>query len=410
MATETKRLKSQRCDILVATPGRLLDHIGSSGLGLKLSDLKILVLDEADRMLDMGFRRDIEQIKASLPDRSKKPYQSLLFSATYTDPILKVADVRPDNNVLINTIPESEQNTHQHVRQESQVASMHDLLPLTLIHILKERQLNPGAAKVIVFFPTARATGLAYNVLTALSAQTNIGPVWEIHSRKSQSSRVKSADQFRAAKEGVLLSSDVAARGVDFPNVTLVIQTGLPASAEQYIHRLGRTARAGKEGRGLILLADWESFFLQDREMKALPLAPLENEAVINADLPQGRALVDEAMAKVDVESKGQAYQAALGYYKDTVRKAMKWDNVKIVALMNQYAQEVLLYRDPVTGGTTPGLQAKVVGKMGLRGTPGLNVEKGPSGAPGGTSGGPNGGRGGSAQRGRGGAGRGGFR
>ena len=83
MNAETKRLNSQRCDILVATPGRLLDHINNGGLREKLSDLKILVLDEADRMLDMGFRNELEKIKANLPDRRQKPRQSLLFSATY---------------------------------------------------------------------------------------------------------------------------------------------------------------------------------------------------------------------------------------------------------------------------------------------------------------------------------------
>ena len=94
--------------------------------------------------------------------------------------------------------------------------------------------------------------------------------VFEIHSRKSQAARTKAADQFRASKSAVMMSSDVTARGMDFPDVTFVIQIGLPSSREQYVHRLGRTGRAGKSGEGLLILADFEKYIL--RSMKDLPL------------------------------------------------------------------------------------------------------------------------------------------
>ena len=102
-------------------------------------------------------------------------------------------------------------------------------------------------------YSTARATGLAAELFVAMGR-----PVTEIHSRKSQSARTKAADMFRAASSGVMMSSDVSARGLDYPDVTLVIQIGLPSTREQYIHRLGRTARAGKSGEGLLLLAPHE--------------------------------------------------------------------------------------------------------------------------------------------------------
>ena len=106
---------------------------------------------------------------------------------------------------------------------------------------------NPVEHKVICFFPTARATQLAAELFQALGK-----PVTEIHSRKSQGHRTKAADAFRESKCGVMMSSDVSARGLDYPDVTLVVQVGLPSSKEQYIHRLGRTARAGKTGEGLL--------------------------------------------------------------------------------------------------------------------------------------------------------------
>ncbi|CAO1630115.1 unnamed protein product [Parajaminaea phylloscopi] len=376
MSAETKRLTANPCNILVATPGRLLDHLNNGNLSSKLSDLCVLVLDEADRMLDMGFRNELEQIKARLPDRRQVHRQSLLFSATYPKTVLQVADVLP-NHQYINTIPEEEQNTHEHVPQVQQVVPMHDVLPATLAHVLQERQNRPGQAKIIAFFPTARATGLAYEVL---SQMPGLGPMWEIHSRRSQGQRARASDEFRKSADGILFSSDVAARGVDFPNVSMVIQSGLPSSSDQYIHRLGRTARAGAAGRGVLILADYERFFLSDRVIKSLPLQPLDAQqtAGIEAALPRCRQITNDALARVSPESKAQAYQAALGYYNSSL-KSLRWTKGDLVQVMNRYASECLLY----PGGNPPGLLAKTVGKMGLRGVPGINVV---SEAPGGPS------------------------
>lgn len=369
MTSEQKRLARDPCNILVATPGRLLDHFNSSGLAQKMTNLTTFVLDEADRMLDMGFRNELEQIKAQLPDRNKKPRQSLLFSATFPKTVLQVADVSP-NHKLINTIPEEEQNTHQHVAQDYQTVPMPDVLPLTLAHIVNERRSRQGTAKIIIFLPTARATQLAFE---AISSVAGIGRAWEIHSRKSQSQRARASEEFRQATEGILFSSDVAARGVDFPNVSLVIQAGLPSSSDQYIHRLGRTARAGAAGRGVLILADFEAAFLNDSTIKTLPLKPLDaaQTATLDALLDQGRRDISAALARVSDESKSQAYQAALGYYNSSL-KLLRWNKDTLVAKMNEYARDSLGYG----GNTSPPLLAKTVGKMGLKGVAGLNVVK----------------------------------
>merc|ERR1719499_2684328 len=117
----------------------------------------------------------------------------------------------------------------------------------------------------MVFFTTARATQL----YSELFCQSRL-PVLEIHSRKSQAHRNRCADQFRSSQSGIIFSSDVSARGLDYPDVTTVIQVGIPSSREQYIHRLGRTGRAGKSGRCILLLHDFEEFFL--RQLQDLPL------------------------------------------------------------------------------------------------------------------------------------------
>ncbi|CAD6967314.1 unnamed protein product [Tilletia controversa] len=379
MKTEERNLATKRCDILVATPGRLLDHLNNtSGMARKFSDLQAYILDEADRMLDMGFRQELAKIGQFLPDRNKVRRQALLFSATIPPGVREVANLDP-NAQYINTLSEEEANTHAHVPQQSVVAGMPDLLPLTLALLLEELERAPTAAKVIVFSPTARAAGLFAEVFRTRAiadvfrqALGNTGTdfsIGEVHSRKSQPQRVKATQEFAAARRGVLFSSDVAARGVDFPGVTAVFQVGLPASPEQYIHRIGRTGRAGATGRGVIVLADFESYFLGKGEMRELPIQTHPGD---NLKLDDSRRAILLALRDVSDESKAQAYQASLGYYKSEMR-SLRWTPAELVSRMNDYAQHALLY-DGGSGSASPPLLAKTVGKMGLRGTPGLNV------------------------------------
>lgn len=183
-----------------------------------------------------------------LSPRSVQKRQSLLFSATIPPGIRETADL-DKNCAFINTLKPGEENTHEHVPQEYMVVSSEDMFAATLSLLQKCFEENPTACKVMIFFTTARLTGLFASLLEMLKAQSSHQDVlksvslFEIHSRKSQSSRVKAATQFSQTKAGILCSSDVTARGVDFPGVTHVFQVGLPASGEQYIHRLGRTAR-----------------------------------------------------------------------------------------------------------------------------------------------------------------------
>ena len=183
-----------------------------------------------------------------MPPRKVQPRQSLLFSATIPPGIREVADLDP-NHVVINTLKPGEENTHEHVPQEYLLVSSVDMFPATVSILEQSFEKDPTASKVILFFPTARLTGLFYSLMQKLQAQSqgnsplsNV-PLFELHSRKSQGMRTKASGDFGKAVKAILCSSDVTARGVDFPGVTQVIQVGLPASGEQYIHRLGRTAR-----------------------------------------------------------------------------------------------------------------------------------------------------------------------
>ncbi|WVR08321.1 hypothetical protein IAU60_005374 [Kwoniella sp. DSM 27419] len=381
MKSEERNLATKRCDVLVATPGRLLDHLtNTAGMADKFAALQVYVLDEADRMLDMGFRQELAKIARFLPDRRKVPRQALLFSATIPPGIREVADLDA-NAQFINTLSEEEANTHAHVPQQHVIASsVTEIFPLTLALVLEELQRAPQTAKIIVFSPTARAAGLAAEVFrsTAIgrvlkAAVGDNGPftIGEVHSRRSQSQRVKATQEFAQTPRGVLFSSDVAARGVDFPGVSAVFQVGLPASPEQYIHRIGRTGRAGAQGRGVIVLTSYESYFLNRGEMRDLPIAPHPGlpQALIDAS---GAAVTQAMVSEVSDESKAQAYSASLGYYKSEL-KNLRWSVADLVQNMNEYAARALLYAGG-KGNLPPPLLAKTVGKMGLKGTPGLNI------------------------------------
>ncbi|KAL9933416.1 hypothetical protein V8E36_007592 [Tilletia maclaganii] len=435
MRTEQNRLLSrQRCDILVATPGRLLDHLQNTpGMQDKFGSLAVYILDEADRMLDMGFRQELAKINALLPDRRTHPRQALLFSATLPKGIRETANLNA-NAHHVNTLSEEEANTHAHVPQQSLIAEDQvDVFPLTLALLVEELQKNPQTAKVIVFSPTARAAGLSAEIFRSRAVSDFLrdhiqGPepftVGEVHSRRSQPQRVHATEEFSKARRGVLFSSDVAARGVDFPGVTAVFQVGLPANAEQYIHRIGRTGRAGAAGRGVILLAEFEKYFVNTAAMKELPIQPHPhpNGGLL---LDESRRVIEEALLReVPDESKAQAYQASLGYYKSDLRN-LRLGIHDLVRILNYYAKRALLYNGGGPG-LPPPLLTKTVGKMGLKGTPGLNVVKqlphkegdGGSGSGGGGGGGGRGGFGGGFGGGQGGGrgpggapgGRGGFR
>lgn len=279
-ASKVMQMKSWqhlRRDIIVATPGRMIDMIqSSSDIRDVLSKTRTLILDEADTLLDMGFKDDIERIMEHLPPKDER--QTFLFSATVPSEIRQIARkaLKP-NHLFIDTVPPEEANVHLNIPQYATVLdNAKDQVPHILRLLAHDMLLHPDGGKAIVFLPTTRLTELFAQVIDSMKKYLPWGArrtiIYELHSKKSQASRDAAADRFRKASGGyhILVTSDVSARGVDYPNVTRVIQIGVPSSRDIYIHRVGRTGRAGKAGRGDIVLLDWEAGFL--RSLKDLPI------------------------------------------------------------------------------------------------------------------------------------------
>lgn len=264
MLNQTRR---QGCHLLVATPGRLNDLLQDPGSGIDAPNLAALVLDEADRMLDVGFERELNEIIKCLPRPEEKVRQTMLVSATIPDSVIRLARnmVRANDFEFVQTIPENESLTHDKVPQHIVPVSGWSQVFPTLFELLEREAATiretPGAMplKAIVYFNTTALVELAGELFyqqrqNAKNDGTPYFSSYVMQSKLSQQQRQRAADRFREARSGVLLSSDVTARGMDFPNVTHVIQIDTPRERESYIHRLGRTGRQNKEGQGWLIL------------------------------------------------------------------------------------------------------------------------------------------------------------
>lgn len=217
-------------DILIATPGRLLDLIGQGCI--KLSQIEILVLDEADRMLDMGFVNDVKKILTKVPAKR----QTLFFSATMPQEIRKFAQSILNNPKEINVTPVS--STAETVKQSVYYVEKAEKLDL-LIHILEDQTIH----RSLVFARTKHgADKLAKKLIkSGIHAAA-------IHGNKSQNARQKALEDFKNSKIRVLIATDIAARGIDIDELPHVVNYELPNVPETYVHRIGRTGRAGYEG------------------------------------------------------------------------------------------------------------------------------------------------------------------
>lgn len=231
-------------DILVATPGRLLDHVGQRTLDL--SRVEILVLDEGDRMLDMGFIHDIRKIMKCLPAKR----QNMLFSATYTDEIKRLADGLLNRPVLIevsgrNTAAEGVTQAVYHVPQTGKRT--------LLSHLIRDGKWS----QVLVFTRTKHGA----NKLTKQLLSDGVSAA-AIHGNKSQSIRTQALADFKSGAVRTLVATDIAARGLDIQRLPHVVNFDLPHVAEDYVHRIGRTGRAGAEGIALSLVSQEEQKLL----------------------------------------------------------------------------------------------------------------------------------------------------
>ena len=235
-------------DILIATPGRLID-LNSQGL-LSLAKIEILVLDEADRMLDMGFKRDIDKIMSLMPSRR----QNLLFSATFSREIKNLANSILHHPVLVEATPEN--TTVDAIEQKVYRVAKAKKTDL-IIKLISEGNWK----QVLVFNRTKHgANKLCKKMVSAgISASA-------IHGNKSQGARTKALAGFKNGSVRVLVATDIAARGLDIPLLPHVVNFELPNISEDYVHRIGRTGRAGASGEAVSLVSADETTYLRDIE------------------------------------------------------------------------------------------------------------------------------------------------
>ena len=231
----SKQIKALRRhpDIVVATPGRLLDLVGQGHVAL--NRVEVLVLDEADRMLDMGFINDVRKIVMQTPEQR----QTLLFSATLSFAIADLASKMLKSPVHVEVAPAA--SVSSRIAQKVYFVAPDEKIDL-LVHVLREQKLK----RTLVFTRTkSQAEYVAnYLVQAKLSADS-------IHSNKHQKARQRALDGFDAGKVDILVATDIVARGIDVEEISHVINYEMPNDAESYVHRIGRTARAGKEGKAL---------------------------------------------------------------------------------------------------------------------------------------------------------------
>mmetsp|Transcript_33491 Transcript_33491/g.38314 ORF Transcript_33491/g.38314 Transcript_33491/m.38314 type:complete len:799 (-) Transcript_33491:30-2426(-) len=461
---DVRQFQSLLPTILVATPGRLKDHLASTTLklphrkdyhnfnefgndknnvdngnvipfrnALQNGNLKTLVLDETDRLLELGFRRDVQDILSCLNDTSTGSSslsipqsasavtplcrQTLLFSATLAHGVLDVVDIAMStsssnkkrnsgkrnndadtNYQMVDCILDDDPTTHTNMNTEQSyivlpsqkfwTGSIEVLLNLMTTYrndCHKSRSTKKKKNKIIVFFEMTRLVQL-YSKFLSLRLGYTTG-VWELHGKMHQQERTVVARRFRNASQGILLTSDVSARGVDYPDVSHVIQVGAPKNRETYIHRLGRTGRAGKLGKGLLILPELEREFVEE-ELEGLELfidnllqQSLLSNRTSSGDLEIRKNLKNElGLLRQDMingqdvagmeESLRLAYHSMISYYFQTRRRGgLEQSSERLVSVINQLIQDFGL-------SDLPAIDSRRAKRMGIEDLPGLNIRK----------------------------------
>ncbi|KAJ6278134.1 P-loop containing nucleoside triphosphate hydrolase protein [Bipolaris maydis] len=257
---QAEREALTKMNILVATPGRMLQHLSQTA-AFNVDDLKMLVLDEADRILDMGFQRDVDAIIEYLP----KERQTLLFSATQSKKVSDLARLSLQDPEYVSVHAEDKSATPKGLTQNYIICPLEEKLDTLWSFIQASKK-----SKILCFFSSAKTVRFVYESFRHM--QPGI-PLLHIHGRQKQGARLDTTSKFSSAKHSCLFATDVAARGLDFPAVDFVIQVDCPDDVDTYIHRVGRTARYNREGRGVLFLApSEEEGMLKRLEAKKVPI------------------------------------------------------------------------------------------------------------------------------------------
>ncbi|KAL3421203.1 DEAD/DEAH box helicase [Phlyctema vagabunda] len=380
-----RKMQREGCHLLVATPGRLNDLLTDPYSRVSAPDVNTLVLDEADRLLDSGFGKDVEAIIRLLPERSEVDRQTLLFSATVPRDVMTLVrkTLKPDFH-FVQTVKAGDIATHEKIPQKLAAAKGFENYMPTLLELSK-RELEAAAAdpekqkfKAIVYFNSTANVILAdeiFHNLNESSRQFNKSLLHPatiscMHGQLTQKQRTTVSDNFRRAESAIMFSTDVTARGMDFPNVSHVIQMGLPPNRDQYVHRIGRTGRGDKSGSGWIVLAQAEMNDAR-RSLRGLPIV-IDDSLVTpsvdmtrDAQLPAGTATIlgqiGEATKKVHRRTKVAAYLGLLGQLKGHGATEM-------AQAVNNLARYGWGFEKP------PAVSPNLASKIGISRVPGMNI------------------------------------
>ncbi|KAA8902222.1 hypothetical protein TRICI_005938 [Trichomonascus ciferrii] len=287
-----------KLNILIGTPGRILHHMHKTS-SFDVSNLQMLVLDEADRILDMGFKHDLNAIVQDLPSTR----QTLLFSATQTKSVSDLARLSLSDPAYISAHDLEPSATPKGLEQYYVVTEVDQKLN-TLYGFLKSHLKS----KVLVFFSSSKQVRFVYETFRKL--QPGI-PLLHLHGRQKQAARIDVTDKFTAAQHSCLFATDVCARGMDFPGVEWVIQADAPEDAATYIHRVGRSARFDKKGRALMFLTPSEEVGMVNAlEKRKVPVAKLNVKESKKKDITQDL----QALCFKDPEIKYLGQKAFISY------------------------------------------------------------------------------------------------
>ncbi|KAG0346283.1 hypothetical protein BG004_001991 [Podila humilis] len=414
------RISKEPAEFVVATPGRMKDLLGNTEFAAKIQESKVLILDEADTILQLGFRTELDTILETMP----KDRQTFLFSATVDSKVDALQDValhkdKTHKPIMIDTVGNKEVNLNLATQQRYTLApyQSHVALVRRIIndHLLshdefeyRETPKQPAAAthrmksttlaktttkdtsstvpktrqnnKIMVFLPTTRGAQLYAKVFATLSMGKELS-VFEIHSAKQQRERTLTSRNFKTIRTpAVLFTSDVSARGVDYPGVGLVVQVGAPLSLEHYIHRIGRTGRgdvkkAGitkglqhdeedHEGKGILVLGELDEGFIE-HQLKPSPLYNVVKQehkyddwksVVLGESLDRG---FKRALSKVDEKLAKSAYTAFLGYNLTVGPRIGSTDRKKILQSADKYIEGFGVEERPA-------ISAGFLGRMGF--------------------------------------------
>ncbi|MBA4410018.1 MAG: DEAD/DEAH box helicase [Bacteroidota bacterium] len=286
----------QGIDILIATPGRLLDLLNQGYIDFR--NIELFVLDEADRMLDMGFIHDVKRIIAELPHER----QSLFFSATMPSDIVKLSQTILKNPVKVEVTPEI--TTAEKVEQQMYMVNYADKRSL-LLHLLRNQKI----VSALVFTRTKHGADKVVQYL-----QKNGHHAQAIHGNKSQNARQKALSDFKGGKIRLLVATDIAARGIDIDDLTHVINFEIPNIPETYIHRIGRTGRAGQSGIALSFCDNTEIIFLRDIQRLISQTIPVvDDHPYLLTDFTPVKAPAKVSRKPVARQHNGQAVREISG-------------------------------------------------------------------------------------------------